>query len=131
MVSSEADLARLRIEIGRRLRVTGKPAEVAVSDPDDGERARWMRRCHKLIALLSESVRVEEVRYPPSAWDLMLKDRFLVPDEVRLPNGKVALERPRKRDMTKQERADFLEQVMEYAAREHGVALVNPEEEAA
>lgn len=131
VVRSEEDLARVSVAIKRRARVSSKPVEVVLSDLDMGERARWMRRYHKLVAMLADTVQVDGVRYPPSAWDLMLKDRFLVAEEVRLPNGKVLMERQLKREMTKEQRHDFLEQVMEYAAREHGVALVNPEEEAA
>jgi hypothetical protein len=69
-------------------------------------------------------------RYRMDVWDLMLKEMFLLPEEVELPNGKVIVQRPSKTRLSREEREKFLQDSKEYAAREHGVALINPEEDA-
>lgn len=128
VVRSEEDLARVSVAIKRRARVSSKPVEVVLSDLDMGERARWMRRYHKLVDLLAEGADWEGMKLSRRVWDLILKDVCLLPAEIRLPDGRVILDRPSKAEMGKAERDAFLEKVMEVAA-ERGVFLTNPEEE--
>jgi hypothetical protein len=129
IVATPEDAKRMLEEVSRRMRIVGA-VEITLSDPDSGEYARWMRRYHQLAKLLADSATVGGRRYRMDVWDLMLKEMFLLPEEVELPNGKVIVQRPSKTRLSREEREKFLQDSKEYAAREHGVALINPEEDA-
>ena len=127
-VRQRSEIERVAQDIAWRLKIGGT-VEVFVADPGESdERSRWMRRYHKLVALIAEHVVQDGARFSPKVWDLALKDMFLTATELRLPNGKVILDRPLKREMNRADRDAFLEQVQEFAAAE-GVFLQQPETE--
>ncbi len=127
-IASRDDVARLGAEIGLRLRVAG-PCEAYVTQAGEGtEFAAWQRRYRKLVALLSEQVVVDGVRYSDRVWDLTMKGRFTLPQEATLADGKKYTWLKSTKDMTREERDEFLRRVREFAA-EHGIALQHPDEE--
>lgn len=127
-VRQRSEIDRVAQDIAWRLKIGGT-VEVLVADPGESdERSRWMRRYHKLVALVAEQVVHDGNRYSPRVWDLTFKDMFLTATELRLASGKVVLDRPLKREMNRADRDAFLEQVQEFAAAQ-GVFLQHPETE--
>ena len=129
-VRSPAEVERIRQDVLRRLKLFG-PVEVVVSKVGEpGEYQAWMRRYHKLVALVSEQHVEGGKTYSPRVWDVAFKEMFLLPDEVELPDGRTVPRLPSKRAMTREQRDEFLSKVREWAA-ERGVHLKHPEEEGA
>lgn len=127
-IASRDDIARLVPELAVRLRIAG-PCEAYVTQAGEGtEFAAWQRRYRKLVALLSEQVVVDGVRYSDRVWDLTMKGRFTLPQEATLADGKKYTWLKSTKDMTREERDEFLRRVREFAA-EHGIALQHPDEE--
>lgn len=129
-VRSPAEVPRIAQDVLWRLKISG-PVEVVVSKVGEpSEYQAWMRRYHKLVALVSEQ-HVEGGRtYSPRVWDVAFKEMFLVPEEVDLPDGRVVSRLPSKRSMPREQRDEFLSKVREFAA-ERGIFLKHPEEEQA
>lgn len=127
-IASREDVARLGAEVALRLRIAG-PCEAYVSQAGEGsEYARWMRRYHKLVALVAQHVPRDGRYLRDSEWDLIFKADFLPLDEVTLVDGRIYHQLPSKKRLSRGERDDFLSRVREFAA-EHGIALQHPDEE--
>lgn len=127
-IASREDVARLGAEIGLRLRIAG-PCEAYVTQAGGGtEFAAWQRRYRKLVKLISEQVVVEGQRFSDRVWALTLKGRFTLPVETMLADGRQYSYLRSTKDMSRDERDEYLDRVREYAA-EHGVFLQHPEEE--
>lgn len=127
-VASKEDVARAAAEISRAVRIAG-PCEALITKA--GERSEyemWMRRYHKLVALIAEHAERDGRRLRDSEWDLVLKADFLPLDEVTLADGRVYHQLPSKKKLSREARDDFLNRVREFAA-EYGIALQHPDEE--
>lgn len=121
------DIRKVTIDIEARLRIA-EGCEVYVTKVGGGsEWQYWQRRYRKLCDLLSH-VEVEGVKYSPRVWSVALKERFLLPDEIRLPNGRIHQQLPSTRDMDREALDSYLAQCQDYAA-EFGVFLTHQERE--
>lgn len=107
----------------------GGPVSVLLSKVgEENEFAAWQRRYRKLVALISENVPVGGRTYSPRVWDAELKGRFLLPDEIELPGGRIYSQTPSTKRMTRDAREEYLAHVREFAA-EYGLTLQHPEEQ--
>lgn len=126
-VRSPAEVNRITQDVLRRLKLFG-PVEVVVTKlGEPSEYQAWMRRYHKLVALVAQNVEKDGRFLRDSEWDLLFKADFLPLDEVLLPDGRVYPQLMSKTKLTRDAREDFLNRVREFAAG-YGIFLQHPEE---
>jgi hypothetical protein len=128
-VIDEEDVRIVAEALRSRLKLAGRGASVTISDLSRGELADWHRRYRKLVDLISESVVERGSRYSPRVWHVALKEMYLIPDELRLPSGATIWQTPSTARMSAEERDEYLEKVMDFAAS-HGIFLERQEETA-
>jgi hypothetical protein len=124
------DAQRVVQEIGWRLKVAGPVSVLLAKIGEEDEHAQWQRRYRKLVALISEQVQVGGRLYSPRVWDAELKGRFLIPEEIELPGGRIYSQAPSTKRMAREARDEYLGQVREFAS-EQGIFLQHPETEGA
>lgn len=128
-VRSPAEVPRIAQDVLWRLRISG-PVEVVISKVGEpSEYQTWMRRYHKLVALVAQNVEKDGRFLRDSEWDLIFKADFLPLDEVLLPDGRVYPQLMSKTKLTRDAREDYLNRVREFAAG-FGIFLQHPEEAA-
>ena len=105
------------------------PIVVTVAAPKEVRSLKLNARYWLLLTLIADSVQRPDPEnpgrkrlYPKEAWHRALKEEYLTPVELPLPNGETWLKYPSTSEMSQQEFGDYMTQC-EVWANEHGVIM--------